>query len=250
MVVKELRDLVAQGVSWFYLCDSEFNLPITHAKDICRAIIQSGLGDKLRWYCYCSPIPFDRELARLVKSAGCEGVNFGADSLCDEQLYRLGRGHSSSDIQQLVHLLHDEGLNYMFDLLVGGPGETEETVGTTIERIKALDVPLTGIAAGIRVYPGTPLERAIADGTIKGGLCPETGHAPHQPVFYLSPLLDSDIAALINRLVSGDPRFLVLAAPAEEGSYNYADDEVLGGLIRQGARGAYWDILRKKQGTT
>ncbi|MFC2000993.1 B12-binding domain-containing radical SAM protein [Chloroflexota bacterium] len=247
MVVKELRDLVDQGVSWIYLCDSEFNLPIAHARDICRAIIQSGLGDKLRWYCYCSPVPFDRELVQLMKRAGCQGVNFGVDSLCDEQLYRLGRSHTLTDIRRLVELLPGEGFNYMFDLLVGGPGETEATVKSTIERIKELKVPLAGIAYGIRIYPDTLLERAIADGSIKGGLYSGTGCAPHQPVFYLSPLLDNDIAALINHFVAGDPRFLVLAAPDEEGSYNYADDEMLGELIRQGARGAYWDILQKKR---
>ena len=37
----------------------------------------------------------------------------------------------------------------------------------------------------------------------------------------------------------------MLAAPGEEGSYNYADDELLSQLIERGARGAYWDILRR-----
>ena len=234
-------------MSWIYLCDSEFNLPLAHAKDVCRAIIQGGMGDKVRWYCYCSPVPFDRELAGLMKRAGCGGINFGADSLCDEQLSRLRRGHSSGDISRLVHLLREEGLNYMFDLLVGGPGETEEMVRLTIQRVKELDVPLAGIAAGLRVYPDTPLAGAIADGSIEGGLHPMAGHDPSKPLFYLSPLLDSDISALINHLVAGDPRFLVLSAPEEEGSYNYADDDMLGELIRQGARGAYWDILRKSR---
>ena len=247
MVTKELQDLTDQGVSWIYLCDSEFNLPITHAKEICQAIAESSLGDKVRWYCYCSPAPFDRELAQLMKLAGCRGINFGVDSLCDEQLSRLGRSHSSGDVRQLVRLLRDEGLNYMFDFMVGGPGETEATIRATIEQIKELDVPLAGIAAGTRIYPDTPLAKAIADGSIQGRLYPETGHASHQPVFYLSPFLDSDISTVINHFVAGDPRFLVLASPSEEGSYNYADDDVLGELIRQGARGAYWDILRQNR---
>ena len=53
-----------------------------------------------------------------MKGAGCAGVNFGVDSLCDEQLHRLGRVHSSDEVHQLVRLLRREGLNYMFDLLV------------------------------------------------------------------------------------------------------------------------------------
>ncbi len=247
-VLQEFQNLLAQGVSWFHLCDSEFNLPLVHAKEVCNSIIQACLGDKLRWYCYCSPTPFDRELARLMKRAGCAGINFGVDSLCDEQLSRLGRSHSTGDIHRLVHLLEEEGLNYMFDLLIGGPGETEETVIATIDKVKELNVPLAGIAAGIRVYPETPLGKAIANGSTKGGLHPRARHAFHEPVFYLSPYLGSDVSALINELVAGDQRFLVLSSPAEEGSYNYADDEILGQQIKEGARGAYWHIISRSRG--
>ena len=247
IVVQELQDLADQGVSWLHLCDSEYNLPPEHAKEICRAIIQKGLGDKMRWYCYCSPIPLDEELAGLMKAAGCAGINFGVDSLSDEQLCRLGRVHSSDDVGQLVRLLRKEGLNYMCDLLIGGPGETPETVRTTMDKAKELDIPIVGIAVGVRVYPDTILGNGVANGSIKEGLHPETDEDPLQPLFYLSPILGNDALALIHQLVHGDPRFLVLSKPAEKGSYNYADDESLCQLIEQGARGAYWDIIRRSQ---
>jgi hypothetical protein len=73
------------------------------------------------------------------------------------------------------------------------------------------------------------------------------GERLDQPIFYLSPSLGNDAVTLINQLVDDDPRFLVLSAPAERRSYNYADDEVLSQLIEQGARGAYWDIIRRHQ---
>ena len=245
IVAQEFADLVDQGVSWFHLCDSEFNLPAEHAKDVCQAIIRNGLGDRVRWYTYCAPVPFDRELARLMKASGCAGINFGVDSLCDEQLHRLGKVHSSQDLARLVRLLHEEGINYMFDLLIGGPGEMAETIEVTINRAKELNVPLVGIAAGVRVYPHTPLGDAITRGDIRGGLHPDTAKGADQPVFYLSPALADNVFTLIDRLVDGDSRFLVLSNPADEGSYNYADDDGLCQLIEQGARGAYWDIIRR-----
>lgn len=248
VVVQELQDLVDQGVTWLHLGDSEFNLPIGHAKDLCRAIIDAGLDSRIRWYGYCSPAPFDEELVSLMRRAGCAGINFGVDSLCDEQLSRLGRQYSSEDIEGLLRLLNRERFNYMFDLLVGGPGETEQTLRESIDRTRELDVALVGMAFGVRVYPGTPLARAIADGTISGGLYPEQELNPGEPVFYLSPLLGDDIFAIMHHLVQGDPRFLVLSAPDEEGSYNYADDEALCQLIEKGARGAYWDIIRQNRG--
>jgi len=245
MVADEFRDLVDQGVSWFHLCDSEFNIPIEHARDVCRAMVDSGLGDRVRWYTYCSPAPFDRELAGLMKSAGCAGINFGADSLDDGQLRRLGRAHSSADIGQLVRVLKDEGLNYMFDLLVGGPGETVDTVRATIDGVRRLNVPLVGISAGIRVYRGTPLGDDLANSSLRGGLESGEGGEQGEMLFYLSPELGDDVSGLIADLADGDQRFLLLSAPAEEGSYNYAGDDMLCRLIREGARGAYWDILRQ-----
>jgi radical SAM superfamily enzyme YgiQ (UPF0313 family) len=248
IVVQEAQGLVDQGVSWLHICDSEFNLPIEHAKAVCRAIIQGGIGNRIRWYCYCSPSHFDQELASLMKSAGCAGINFGVDSLCDEQLHRLGRTHRARDVYLLVELLRKQGLNYMFDLLIGGPGETPETATMTIERAKQLDVPLVGIATGVRVYPDTALAKCISHGSIKGGLHPDKGRLLHEPLFYLSPPLGNQASALIKELTAGDSRFLALLRPAEKGSYNYADDDILCQLIESGGRGAYWDIIRRSQG--
>ncbi|MFH1381705.1 MAG: radical SAM protein [Chloroflexota bacterium] len=243
IVVEEFQDLLDQGVNWFHLDDSEFNQPMSHARAVCQAIIDSGMGGKMRWYTYCSPAPFDRELARLMKQAGCAGINFGVDSLCDEQLSRLGRRYTVSDIRQLVRWLNKTGINYIFDLLIGGPGETEETIKQTIGQVKQLDVPLVGIATGVRVYSGTPLSQAITDGTFSGNLYPDERSAFNEPVFYLSPHLDNNVNALISRLVGDDLRFLFLTSPAGRSSYNYAGDDALSRMIKAGARGAYWDIL-------
>jgi len=245
IVVEELNDLVDQGVCWLHMCDSEFNLPIQHARDVCQAIIAAGLGDKLRWYCYCSPFPFDGELASLMMRAGCAGINFGVDSLCDEQLGRLGKSYSAGDVFRLVELLRDAGLNYMFDLLVGGPGETAATTRETIMRAREYDVPLVGISMGVRIWPGTPLAEAVASGVLSEGCHPDAVHDLSDPVFYLSPQLGSDPLSLVDELAGGDSRFLILSKPSEQQSYNYADDDDLARLIQAGARGAYWDIIRR-----
>ncbi|HEX9896811.1 MAG TPA: radical SAM protein [Dehalococcoidales bacterium] len=248
MVAKEFENLVAQGVTWFHLCDSEFNLPLNHAKDVCRALIENGLGNKIRWYTYCAPVPFDPELLSLMKSAGCAGINFGVDSLDDGQLRRLGRHYSSDDIRQLVGLLNQERFNYLFDFMIGAPGETPETVQTTIERVKQYGIKAAGIAIGVRVYPGTRLARKFENDDVIEGLHPARDRRPETPLFYLSPALGEDVTGFIRNLVGGDPRFLVLATPGEKGSYNYAGDDLLSHLIQEGARGAYWDILRKHAG--
>lgn len=244
-VTLEFNNLVKQDVTWFHMCDSEFNLPISHAKDICRALAESGLGNRIHWYAYCAPAPFDDELMMLMKKAGCAGINFGVDSLDDGQLRRLGRHYSNEDVKRLVEMLNKENFNYFFDLMVGGPGETALTVKATIERVRQFRVAAAGIALGVRVYPGTRLARQFDNGGITEGLHPRGERKAETPLFYLSPALGEDAPGLIHNLIGDDPRFMMLAAPGEKGSYNYAGDDLLKRLIQQGARGAYWDILRK-----
>ena len=234
-IVEEIRNLFQQGVSWYHLCDSEFNIPLSHAKEVCQAILDSGLGDQIKWYTYCSPLPFDSELARLMAKSGCAGINFGVDSLCDGQLKRLRRRHRLSHIENLVSTLRAEGLNFMFDLLLGGPGESEDTVRATADEAQRLDLPLIGVAVGVGIYPGTPLSKKIRAETAENAL---------KPAVYISPALGDDPIGLVRQCLGSSPRFLLLAGPGEQGSYNYVDDVWLSRAIENGARGAYWDIIR------
>lgn len=246
-IVAEIEDLSAQGVSWFHLCDSEFNLPEEHARAVCRGIIEAGLASRIQWYCYCAPVPFGRELAMLMRRAGCAGVNFGVDSMRDEQLAGLGRTHRMQDVRTLLHVLRDAGLNFIFDLMAGGPGETEKTLAATVQAVQRLDVPLAGIALGVRLYPGTALWSRAA-GELRGGLRPQGADGLLRPLFYLSPGLGADPCALLRRLTGGQPRFMLLEAPGQAESYNYVGAGALEEAIKGGARGAYWDILRRIRG--
>jgi hypothetical protein len=107
-----------------------------------------------------------------------------------------------------------------------------------------------GVSLGVRVYDGTP----IADEVRRAGPL-ETNPALRgersgngnfvRPVFYLSPDLGPDPAALVRYIAGDDPRFFLPSGPDEARDYNYNDNDVLVRAIRDGARGAYWDILRR-----
>ena len=69
---------------------------------------------------------------------------------------------------------------------------------------------------------------------------------------YVAPALGPRPARLIRGLIGGDPRFFEPADDAEptrtDGSssaYNYSANQPLSDAIAHGARGAYWDILRR-----
>jgi radical SAM superfamily enzyme YgiQ (UPF0313 family) len=250
-VAAEMEALLAQGIDCFHLCDAEFNLPASHADDLCREIIRRGLGEKIGWYAYASPVPFGSSTAALYLKAGCRGINFGVDSADDDVLRALARDYVVDDLRRTAAACHEQGLVFMYDLLLGGPGETKETLGRTIHAMKQMSPHRVGAALGIRVFPGTRLADMVlrsrppqSNLNLRGAV--EDNNRFFRPVFYLSAELGNDVPQYLERLIDDDQRFLFMRPPrAGNMNYNYNDNSRLVEAIRQGYRGAFWDILRR-----
>ncbi len=242
-VADELSRLLAMGIDHLHTCDSEFNVPEEHAAEICAEILRRGLGGKLRWYAYCAPRPFSGELARRMRRAGCVGINFGADSADAGMLRRLGRDFGPDDLQEAARHCREAGITVMFDLLLGSPGETRESLVRTIERVRQAGPDRVGIAVGVRLYPGTEIASRIPEaGEGRGRV---GGDDLSQPVFFVEPEVAPYIFPLLDELTKDDPRFLFFDPTRPQSNYNYNANQVLVNAIANGARGAYWDILRR-----
>ena len=247
-VVDEIQSLLQRGITHFHTCDSEFNLPDDHAGMICQEIIKRGLGEKIRWYAYASPMPFSEELMRLMKEAGCAGIDFGVDSGNDEILKNLGRKHREKDVIELAKLCHKYDMTFMYDLLLGGPGETRDTLKETIELMKEVKPSRVGVSIGVRVYPRTALGKAVQkDGVSENnpdlyGILNDNDDF-FRPVFYISSSIGAEIHSYVSELVGGDDRFFVGSQEDITENYNYNDNSILVEAIKDGARGAFWAIL-------
>ncbi len=246
---EEFEALMEKGVDCFHLLDSEFNIPYGHAIDVCRELIKKGLNRKISWYAYCSPERFDSYLAGMMKEAGCKGINFGSDSASDSVLENLGRLHRAEDLKNTGKACREAELVFMFDMLIGGPGENRKTVKDTIERVKEIKPDVAGIALGLRIYPGTPLHGIVKkegfkeNRNIKGDVGKSRGFL--KPVFYISSELRGDIFSFFQEITAGDERFMFSFGQSK--NYNYNENRVLSEEIDKGARGAFWDILRRSR---
>jgi hypothetical protein len=93
------------------------------------------------------------------------------------------------------------------------------------------------------VYPGTALAERVTRPEHRAGLV--GGDDPSEPVFFLEPGIAPFVFDLLDELVGDDQRFLFFDPSRPERNYNYNANQRLVDAIRQGYRGAYWDILRR-----
>lgn len=248
-VARELKMLADKGIDHFQTCDSEFNLPHEHALEVCRAFIRAGLGERVRWYAYMTPTGFDEELALLMKRSGCVGINFGADHCNPTILKVLGRVHTAESIEAAASLCRKHGITCMFDLLLGAPGETPETLREVIDFMKRIDPSCVGAGLGVRLYPGASLSRFLADRIQENGPGIHGAASDNasllRPVYFLSPDIGEDAHQLLVDLVGNDERFFVASPDGGDGDFNYRDNSALCEAIQAGERGTFWDILRR-----
>ncbi len=249
-VADEMEALYDAGITHLHTCDSEFNLPPEHAEEVCREFIRRGLGEKMRWYTYLAPVPFSRALANLMKEAGCAGIDFGVDHGNGEMLRRLQRPFSEVDLASTTRICRDVGIPFMYDLLLGGPGETKATVSEAVGLMKRLGPSRVGVSAGVRIYPGTPLHQRVVreegwEGNPNLRGCVEGNESLLRPIFYVASEVGEDLMRHLARCVAGDERFFAGSQEEAGENYNYNENTPLVRAIREGYRGAFWDILRR-----
>jgi radical SAM superfamily enzyme YgiQ (UPF0313 family) len=256
-VADEFLSLLGQGVEVVHLCDGEFNVPRAHALAVCEELTRRRLGGRVRWYAYAAVTPFDDELARAMSEAGCVGIDFTGDAGSDAVLSAYAQTHRKDDLARSVQACKKNGIACMVDLLLGGPGETPSSVAETIAFMKHLDPDCVGAPLGMRLYEGTPAAAIVArEGPLeKNPAVRRRYDGPvdlMKPTFYVSASLGERPATLVRDLIAGDSRFF---PPTDDGptgakreDHNYNENTRLTEAIAGGARGAYWDILRRQAG--
>ena len=124
-------------VDHIFIVDSVFNLPIRHAKEVCRQLI--ARDNKTPWTCYINPTAFDEELAGLMAEAGAAGSELGSDSGCDEVLKTLRKGFTVEKIRNAARLHKQFDLKDCHSFILGTTGETMDHVERTLDFIEELD---------------------------------------------------------------------------------------------------------------
>jgi len=178
--VEWLRGLRETGCRNFNFVDNTFNLPSAYAKELCRAIIRAGLD--IRLWCIVYPKWIDTELVDLMAEAGCRQISFGFESGSDRILRTMNKHYCRKDVTAASKMFREAGIARNGFLLLGGPGETKDTVEESLSFADSLEPDTLKITVGIRIYPRIPLAgTAVAEGVI------EPADDLLAPRFYMAP---------------------------------------------------------------
>jgi anaerobic magnesium-protoporphyrin IX monomethyl ester cyclase len=111
--------------------DDTFNVPKPRFKEMLRMMIRNNYG--FRWNCFYRCDHGDRETIELMGRAGCEGVFLGVESGSDAMLGAMNKTARSRHYREAIPLLRDAGIVVNASLVVGFPGETDETLAETMD---------------------------------------------------------------------------------------------------------------------
>ena len=209
LVADEIEELkIKAGVHHFDFVDSTFNSPPGHAVQVCEAITRRRLGVRLDTTNF-TPATASAELLGAMKTAGFRSLGITAESASDSVLEKLEKGFDAAKVREVAERVEKFGIKTLWIFLVGGPGETADTVEETLAfaawRLRRGDAVY--LTVGLRIYPGTTLHRiAIVEGVVPAG------STLLDPTFYFSHAIE--LRATVERLkrfAADRPRFMFSA---------------------------------------
>ena len=148
-------------VKEFFFDDDTFNIQKARTIELCAKLKPLNLT----WSC-TSRVTTDYETLKAMKEAGCRLLIVGYESGDPQILKNIKKGATVERARQFTKDCKKLGLIVHGDFILGLPGETKETIRTTIDFAKELDVETIQVSVA-HAYPGTELyDYAKANGFI------------------------------------------------------------------------------------
>ncbi|MFZ5587078.1 MAG: B12-binding domain-containing radical SAM protein [Thermodesulfobacteriota bacterium] len=159
-ILAELRQVKAQGFREVFFRDETFSAMKKRNLDLCQAMLDEKLD--LSWIANARVDMIDEDAMRLMKKAGCHMLKFGVETGSDRILANYKKGTTTAQARRAFALAKAVGLDTHAHLVLGGPGETAETIADTLRFVKDLD-PSTASFGILTPYPGTELFDMVAE---------------------------------------------------------------------------------------
>jgi radical SAM superfamily enzyme YgiQ (UPF0313 family) len=165
-VVGEMEYLVRKhGVDDIYFDDDTMTIDRERLLKICRLIQERDLD--VHWIAMGRVDNMDEELLAEMLKAGCDNLYLGVESGSEEILKGLKKGVSLAQVERAFRMARRAGVRTQAFFMLGGPGETKETLKQTIDFAVRLDPDNAQFSAAVP-YPGTEMyEESLRKGYLR-----------------------------------------------------------------------------------
>ena len=173
-------------VKEYFFDDDTFNIQKARTVELCEKLKPL----KLTWSC-TSRVTTDYDTLKAMRDAGCRLLIVGYESGDQQILKNIKKGATVERARQFTKDCKKLGLVVHGDFILGLPGETRETIQSTINFAKELDVETIQVSVA-HAYPGTELyEYATKNGFIVPGTA-MVDQAGHQVAHIKYPNIDPE----------------------------------------------------------
>jgi radical SAM superfamily enzyme YgiQ (UPF0313 family) len=227
LIVETLKELYFKlGITYVFFTDSVFNISDEYNKELARQIIESGV--KINWGAYFTPHNLSGENLSLYKKAGLTHIEFGTESFSDRQLKNYRKHFTFNEVLEISRISSDLGIFFAHFLILGGYGETEQSLDETFENSKKIPRSVYFPYIGMRIYPHTELFNiALSEGKIKNVT------ELLEPVYYVSK--DIVIDNIKERALATGKKWIFP---------DYDDNGMMEKFRSRKIRGPLWEFLR------
>ena len=150
-VAKEINYLIQKyGILNFKFDDDLFTIQPERIKKI------FSLTPQIVYRCFARADTLTEEMCGVLKNTGCKHVSVGVESGSTIILKKMNKGETKEEIRKGLINAKNAGLLLRIYLIVGFPGETDDTINETIDFIQ--EIPFDEfVVYPLIPYPGTQL---------------------------------------------------------------------------------------------
>jgi radical SAM superfamily enzyme YgiQ (UPF0313 family) len=142
------------GVTQVTFYDDAFTVNRERVFKICEQLHARKL--EMTWDCGTRVDMVDREMLKAMRDAGCIAVWLGVESGSEAILGKMNKKIKLDQSRLAYKIAQDVGLMTIANVVLGFPGETEQTAWETIRFVKELNPDHVGFYVATP-YPGTPM---------------------------------------------------------------------------------------------
>lgn len=154
-IAEEIKFLVKKyKVKEISFYDDTFTVSKKNIEELCSIIIKNNID--ITWSCMSRADFVNPSLLELMHKAGCHSICYGIESGDEQILANVNKKISLNRVQEAIEWTKKAKIDVRISLMLGNPGETEETLKKTIRYAISLD-PDICVFNITTPFPGTQM---------------------------------------------------------------------------------------------